>query len=395
MAIVKLTQEFIDKQLVCPDGVNRFEAVSDDRSGLYVETRKASNGYGTYYLRYKDANNKSCHQKIGRTQDMTLAEAKEAVKTLKAEIALGADPRAEEKARLAVITYDTFFDEYYLPYAKNRKRSWDRDEELYRLRIRPAFGQRRLNDVTRLQIQKFHAKLMNEGLAAATANHHIKLIRRMLNLAIEWSVISGPNPASRIEMFAEDNQIERYMGEAELQRLLEVLRTDKRQGVCRIALFLLSTGARLNEALSAKWEHVDIEKRIWRVPATNSKSKRMRAIPLNDAAMAEINALDTKGEYEHLFINKRTKLPYVSIAKVWEDLRKKAGLPKLRLHDLRHQFASFLVNDGQSLYTVQQILGHSDPSVTQRYAHLSVTALQNAANSASKQIQSAKVPKAA
>lgn len=196
-------------------------------------------------------------------------------------------------------------------------------------------------------------------------------------------------------MFAEDNQIERYMGDAELQRLLEVLRTDKRQGVCRIALFLLSTGARLNEALSAKWEHVDVEKRIWRVPATNSKSKRMRAIPLNDAAMAEINALNTKGEYEHLFINKRTKLPYVNIAKVWEDLRKKAGLPKLRLHDLRHQFASFLVNDGQSLYTVQQILGHSDPSVTQRYAHLSVTALQNAANSASKQIQSAKVPKAA
>lgn len=395
MAIVKLTQEFIDRQLVCPEGVNRIEYVSDERSGLYIEVRAASNGYGTYYLRYKNINGKTNHQKIGRTQDMSLAEAKEALKVLKAEIALGADPRAEEKARLAVITYDTFFDEYYLPYAKNRKRSWDRDEELYRLRIRPAFGQRRLNDVTRLQIQKFHAKLMNEGLAAATANHHIKLIRRMLNLAIEWSVISGPNPASRIEMFAEDNQFERYMGEAELQRLLEVLRTDKRQGVCRIALFLLSTGARLNEALSAKWEHVDLEKRIWRVPATNSKSKRMRAIPLNDAAMAEINALDTMGEYEHLFINKRTKLPYVNIAKVWEDLREKAGLPKLRLHDLRHQFASFLVNDGQSLYTVQQILGHSDPSVTQRYAHLSVTALQNAANSASKQIQSAKVPKAA
>lgn len=394
MAVVKLTQDFVDCQLVCPDEANRIEFVSDDRSGLYVEVRKASNGYGTYYLRYKDANNKSCHQKIGRTQDMTLTEAKEAVKTLKAEIALGADPRAEEKARLAVITYDTFFDEYYLPYAKNHKRSWDRDEELYRLRISSTFGQRRLNDVSRLQIQKFHAKLMNEGLAAATANHHIKLIRRMLNLAIEWNVISGPNPASRIEMFAEDNQIERYMNDDELQRLLEVLRTDNRKGVCQIALFLLSTGARLNEALSAKWEHVDIHKCIWRVPATNSKSKRMRAIPLNDSAMAVINVLETKGEYEHLFINKKRKLPYVNIAKVWEELRIKAGLPKLRLHDLRHQFASFLVNDGQSLYTVQQILGHSDPSVTQRYAHLSTSALQLASSSASKQIQAAQ-PKAA
>lgn len=394
MAIVKLTQDFIDHHMQCPDGVNRVELVSDDRSGLYVEIRKASNGYGTYYLRYKDANNKSCHQKIGRTQDITLAEAKEAVKTLKAEIALGADPRAEEKARLAVISYDAFFNEYYLPYAKSHKRSWDRDEELYRLRISAAFGQRRLNDVSRLQIQKFHAKLMNEGLAPATANHHIKLIRRMLNLAIEWDVISGPNPASRIAMFAEDNQVERYMDDDELQRLLEVLRTDRRKNVCRIIVFLLSTGARLNEALSAKWENVDTEKRIWRIPATNSKSKRMRAVPLNDSALAVIGELDTKGSFDHLFINKRTKLPYVNIAKVWEELRQKAGLPKARLHDLRHQFASFLVNDGQSLYTVQQILGHSDPSVTQRYAHLSTSALQLAASSASKQIQAAQ-PKAA
>lgn len=185
------------------------------------------------------------------------------------------------------------------------------------------------------------------------------------------------------------------MGDAELQRVLEGIHTDKRQGVCRIALFLLSTGARLNEVLSAKWEHVDVEKLIWSVPVTNSKSKHMRAIPLNDAAMAEINALNTKGEYEHLFFNKLTKLPFVNIAKIWEVLRSKAGLPKLHLHDLRHQFASFLVSDGQSLYTVQQILGHSDPSVTKRYANLSVTALQTLANSASKQIQSAKLPKAA
>jgi len=274
-----------------------------------------------------------------------------------------------------------------------RGNAWSLYLNVYEL-ISYRNGQRRLNDVSRLQIQKFHAKLMNEGLAAATANHHIKLIRRMLNLAIEWNVITGPNPASRIEMFTEDNQIERYMNDGELQRLLEVLRTDNRRGVCQIALFLLSTGARLNEALSAKWEHVDTDKQIWRVPATNSKSKRMRAIPLNDAAMAVINVLDTKGAYDHLFINKKRKLPYVNIAKVWEDLRKKAGLPRLRIHDLRHQFASFLVNDGQSLYTVQQILGHSDPSVTQRYAHLSVSALQLAASSASKQIQAAQ-PKAA
>jgi len=394
MAIVKLTQEFIDKQLVCPEGVNRSEFVSDDRSGLYVEVRRNSNGYGTYYLRYKDAINKSCHQKIGRTQDMTLAEAKEAVKTLKAEIALGADPRAEERARLAVITFTEFFDEYYLPYITARNRSWRRSEQIYRLHVKPVFGSRRLNEVTRVEIQKLHAsQIQVNKLSAASANHLAKLVRHMLGYAVESGFIST-NQAARIKMFSEDNKLERYMNDTELQNLLGVLKTDRRRNVCSIVLFLLSTGMRLNESLSAKWENVDLDKRTLKVQAINSKSKRMRVVPLNDSAMAVINSLDTKGHYEHLFINKRTKLPYVNIAKVWDDLRKKAGLPKTRCHDMRHQFASFLVNDGQSLYTVQQILGHSDPSVTQRYAHLSTSALQLAANSASKQIQAAQ-PKAA
>lgn len=394
MAIVKLTQEFIDRQLVCPEDVNRIEFVSDDRSGLYVETRKASNGYGTYYLRYKDANNKSCHQKIGRTQDMTLAEAKEAVKTLKAEIALGADPRAEEKARLAVITYDAFFDEYYLPYITARNRSWKRSEQIYRLHVKPVFGHRRLNDVTRVEIQKLHAsQIQVNKLSAASANHLAKLVRHMLGYAVESGIIST-NPASRIKMFPEHNKLERYMNDVELKNLLEVLKTDRRKNVCSIVLLLLSTGMRLNEVLSAKWESVDLDKRTLRVQAINSKSKRMRVVPLNDSAMAVLNSLDTKNDYEHLFINKKRKMPYVNIAKVWDELRKKAGLPKLRIHDLRHQFASFLVNDGQSLYTVQQILGHSDPSVSARYSHLSTSALQLASSSASKQIQAAQ-PKAA
>ena len=383
MPIVKLTQELINSSLSCPDGVRRIEYVSDERTGLYVEVRESSNGQGTYYLRYKDSAGKSCHQKIGRTAEMSLVDARKKAKELKAGIELGADPRAEEKARLAVITCDDYFDQYYLPYAKSHKRSWDRDEELYRLRIKPKFGSQRLNQVTRLQIQNFHSGLQVEGLAAATANHHIKLIRRMLNLAVEWQMLET-NPASRIHMFAEDNQVERYMDDAQLEKLLNVLRTDPRRSVCLIALFLLSTGARLNEVLTAEWEQVDQQKCVWRIPASNSKSKRMRVVPLNDSAIEVLQQLDTEGNFPHLFVNKRRKgRPYVNIAKVWDELRNKAGLPHLRIHDLRHQFASFLVNGGNSLYTVQQILGHSDPSVTQRYAHLSTKALQDAASSAS------------
>jgi integrase len=104
---------------------------------------------------------------------------------------------------------------------------------------------------------------------------------------------------------------------------------------------------------------------------------------LNDAAIQVLDALDTEDNYDYLFVNSKTGKPYTTIHKAWERIRDEAGLPHLRLHDLRHSYASFLVNSGRSLYEVQQALGHSQPQVTQRYAHLSTRTLQEAANSAS------------
>lgn len=134
-----------------------------------------------------------------------MVEARKQAKTLKAEIALGSDPRAEEKARQAVLTFAEFFEQHYLPYVKPRKRSWGRDDELYRLRIKSVFGQKRLNQITRQQIQSFHTSLMNEGLAAATCNHHIKLLKHSFNLAIDWEMMET-NPVSRVPLFHEDNK---------------------------------------------------------------------------------------------------------------------------------------------------------------------------------------------
>lgn len=109
----------------------------------------------------------------------------------------------------------------------------------------------------------------------------------------------------------------------------------------------------------------------------------MRSVPLNDSALHILDQLDTEGTYEHLFINHKTRKPYANVYKVWTRIRDKAGLPHLRLHDLRHGFASLLISGGRTLYEVQQILGHSDPKVTMRYAHLSSKALQEAARSGS------------
>lgn len=382
MPIVKLNQNLITNDLQCPAGKKSIEYCDQEQPGLYISVRAVSPGHGTYYLRYKDATGKTCHQKIGRTADIGLVEARKKAKALKAEIVLGSDPRGEEKARLAVLTFTDFFVEHYLPYVKPRKRSWGRDEELFRLRIQGVFGHKRLNQISRQQIQLFHTALKSEGLADATCNHHIKLLRHAFNLAIDWEMLET-NPAARVPLFQEDNKIEHYMDDVELERLLNVLRTDENVTVCLIAMFLLSTGCRLNEVLSAKWSDLDLERRVFVIRVSNSKSKKLRSVPLNDSALDVIIKLNTKEKFENLFINFQTGKPYTTITKVWQRLRKAAELPKLRLHDLRHQYASFLVNGGRTLYEVQQILGHSDPKVTMRYAHLSTKALQEAANSAS------------
>jgi integrase len=387
MPIIKLTQPFINNELHCTEGKARIEYCDSDLPGLYVEVRKSSPGQGTYYLRYKDSKGKTCHQKISKTNEMTLIEARKAAKTLKSEINLGADPRGELKAKKAVLNYSDFFEQHYMPYVKVRKRSWKTDEGFYRLRLKDEFGDYRINQITRQHIQTFHTRMSDEGLAAATSNHYLKLLKHSLNLAIDWDMLET-NPASRIPLFHEDNQVENLLSDEQLERLLTVLKTDDNRMVCMIAMFLLSTGVRLNEALQAKWTQVDQKNRVWRIPASNSKSKRTRAVPLNDSALDVLNQLTTKGGFENIFINFQTGLPYTTITKVWARLRNKAGLNSLRIHDLRHQYASFLVNSGRTLYEVQQILGHSSPTVTQRYAHLSTKSLQEAANSASVAIKS-------
>jgi integrase len=389
MPVVKLTPDFIENHLTCPPDKKKIEYVDIGGTGFYIAVQQTSQGAGTYYFRYKNSDGKTCHQKIGRSSDISLADARKKAKHLKSEIQLGADPRKEAKAKKQIPTYADFMLNQYMPYVKSRKRSWKKDESLLRCHILDVFGSKRLNQISKVQVQLFHTMLREEkGLSAAQCDHCLKLMRSSLNLAVDWEVVDK-NPIARIKLYKLENKVEHYLNEEELQRLVYVLDTDRNKVVCSIAKFLLVTGCRLNEALSATWANLDKDNRVWVIPALHSKSKKVRSVPLNDVALTVLESLRTEDDYEHLFINPRTGERYYNIHKTWGRLRNEAGLPHLRLHDLRHQYASFLVNSGRTLYEVQQILGHSDPMVTQRYAHLSSKSLQDAAASASNAITNA------
>ena len=382
MPVLKLDKNLIENGLLCPEGKRRHELCDAVVRGLYLEVRKTSPNAATWYLRYRNAKGSTAHVRLGTTADTSLDEARQKAKELKAQITLGQYPGEDQPQEPETLTFADFFTDHYIPYVKPRKRTWSKDEEYFRVRLNAEFGHLPLSKITRQHIMAFHTRLRGEGLAPATCNHHIKVMKHSLNLAVEWGLLEK-NPASKVPLFHEDNQVEHYLEPDELERLLTVLRTDKNREICRIALFLISTGARLNEALRAEWSQIDQDRRVWRIPASNSKSKRIRSVPLNDTALEVLGQLDTDGEFDYLFVNRATGRPFVTIHKIWDRLRRKAGLPHLRIHDLRHQYASFLINSGRTLYEVQQILGHSDPSVTQRYAHLSTKSLQAAADSAS------------
>ena len=379
MPIIELSQALIPNLQVIGSAA-RTEWCDSVVQGLYVLVSRS--GSRSFFWRTK-LQGKTKHFPIGHASDITLAAARNLVLQWKS----GIEPPLHKTTgapteKNSEMTLTAFWQSYYLPHAKQRKRSWKRDEQLWRIRIEPKFGHQRLRDIQRLDIQMFHGSLVQEaGLSQATADLHAALLKRMLSLCVEWSILDK-NPAAKMQLFHPDNRVEHFLDEAQLARLVEVLRTDTCRNVASVCLFLLATGCRLNEALSARWQQIDREKCTFKVVASNSKSKRMRLVPLNDIAMEVLDCLDTEGKHEHLFVNSRTGKRFVNITRVWYKLRNKAGIPHVRIHDLRHSAASNLINSGASLYIVQQVLGHSNPSVTQRYAHVSMQTLHDASANA-------------
>jgi len=373
--------------LVCPEGKRRIEYV-DKGTGLYVEVRATSPGEGTYYWRTRSSDsNKTIHHKLGRTTEINLDEAREMVRQLRAKQTLGinVDTRKTTNSK-AIPTLTSFIVELYIPHQKERIRGWERQRDLYRNHLKPVFGDKRLDEITLQSVQQFLTSLRNKGYAASTCNHPVRVLRHALGLACKWGIIKT-NSLVGLSLLREENHVNNIMTEDELKRLVKVLKSDRNKMVGSVCLFLLSTGCRLNEALNSRWEHFDLEHQNWTIPSEHSKSRKIRSIPLNQTAIQILESLGTRGKFDHPFIGRRGKL--TTINRVWERLRKDAGLPHLRLHDLRHNYASFLINSGRTLYDVQNILGHSDPTVTQRYAHLSTKSLQAAADNASVIIQDA------
>jgi integrase len=384
MPYATLTAKFVSTA-TCPAGKSKIEYVDTNLDGFFIEI--LCSGTKNYYQRYRDGHKRQRQIKIGRVGIVSFEEARKRAIQIKADVSLGRDPKQPQKELRSIPTLKEFVYERYLPFVKQTKRSWKTDEAVIRRHLLPVLGRYYLDEITTSMIVKLMTDMRAAGFANGTCNRPVIFLRYMFNLACDWGIPRlERNPAKKVQLFEEVKR-ERYLSGDEMRVLMEALKEDENQQAAKAIELLLLTGARRNEITQARWEHVNLAHKTMLVPL--SKSGKPRTISLNQAAVDLIYNLPSRGESDWLFPSPRTGKPCPALYYPWERVRKKAGLKGVRLHDLRHSYASNLVNGGVSLYVVQQLLGHSNPSTTQRYAHLQQDTLGKASEVAADAIKRA------
>ena len=277
--------------------------------------------------------------------------------------------RRRDGARAAILRLDAFVAAVYLPHVRLRKRSWRVDERIARQRLSPAFGARRLDRIRRGEVEDWLRDLAEEGLCPATCNRILAVFKSVCSLAMLHGVLpAGQSPCADVPPFRIHLQRERYLAPDEAQRLMRELERSTRPEAAAIRLLLL-TGARKSEILKARWENVRLDLRLLTVPL--SKSGKPRHLPLSDAAVAVIRALPRGPGCPWLFPGHAPGKPLSDVYLFWDGLRRGLGLADVRIHDLRHTFATIASCQGASLFDIGKALGHSTPATTGRiYTHL-------------------------
>ena len=274
------------------------------------------------------------------------------------------------------VCLDQFFAETYLPWIRIRKRSWELDERLERTHISPDFGHKRLSEITRSDIEKWLGGLVGRGYTPATCNRVLAVLKTMFSHAVERGAIAV-SPAKDVRPLNNPGRRERFLSKSEGRELLRRLAADACPKAKIIQLLIL-TGARKSEIMRARWEDLDPENHVLNVPL--AKSGKLRRIILSDEALAVFAAIRPDPDSPWIFPGRDKNRPLSDIYDYWRGIRHELGLGDARIHDLRHTFASVLVNLGHTLYEVQQLLGHASPQTTMRYAHLANNTLFRATN---------------
>ncbi len=394
----RITKRAVDA-LQCPMGRDREFLWDDALAGFGVAAFPT--GRKAYVAQYRQ-NGRSRRVTIGDHGRLTPDEARSQAKTILGAVETGADPIAERKAAREVRTFKVVADDFLRLHVatKRKNRTSEFYAQLLQSYVMPIFGSKRIIEVSRADVARMHSKFQNNPYQA---NRALAFISAVWNWAAKQGEVAlSDNPAKGIDRYPEQKR-ERFLTSDELARLGAVLAEGETVGlawlvdetaprakhvpkaesrrtildpfaVAAIRLLIL-TGARLREILDAKWEHVDLERGIIFLPDSKTGQKPLY---LSAAAMTVMAAIPRIEGNPHIIAGANDGAPRTDLQRPWRAVKRIADLEGLRLHDLRHSFASIGAGASMGLPIIGKLLGHKHAATTQRYAHLDADPLRRA-----------------
>jgi integrase len=361
----RLTDQVV-RQLPPPAKGNR---VSYDADVPGFGCRVTAQGARSFVLNYRrKADGVERRYTIGSWPAWKTATAREEAKRLRRVVDGGGDPVGEAQAMREAPTVNDLAERFLAEHVARRRPSTDL---AYRIVLRkyilPEIGRKKVAAVEFEDIERLHAKVSKS--TPVQANRVLAVVAKMFVLAVKWK-LRPDNPAKGIARNRE-HQRRRYLRPDELVRLTTALAEDRNQEIADALRLLLLTGARRNEVLEARWEQFDLKAGIWSKPHSATKQAREHSVPLSAPARQLLHRRyeQQRSDMPWIFPGRGDK-PRRDMGYTWKRICKRASIHGLRIHDLRHSYASHLVNAGFSLPVIGQLLGHSQIATTSRYAHL-------------------------
>ncbi len=398
------------KTLRTPERGNRVEW-DGEIPGFGV--RITSAGVKSFVISYR-FNGRKRRYTIGRCSEWSADAARDRAIELKKDIRNGKDPLQEKQKASTDPTMKELGSQYLERHAETHKRASGQrnDRQMLNGILLPRLGTLQVKAVGRRDIETLHASLK---ATPYRANRVLSLLSKMFSLAVEWGWRSD-NPVRGIPRFHEDKR-ERWLTVDELRSLHVALDAYPDQKAANAIRLLIMTGAREGEVLKADWSQFDLKRGIWTKPSHHTKQKKIEHTPLGADVLKLLETMKPQATGP-LFPGTNRKergtniTARVTIRRPWVQVCKAAGLvevltlkgkrrtikryrPTLRIHDLRHTYASHLVSDGVSLQVVGKLLGHTNPQTTNRYAHVADEALRKATNRFGEILNSARKKNAA
>jgi integrase len=311
---------------------------------------------------------------LGPWPDLNVALARERALEIRMLIAKGGDPATDAADARKETTFGVFTDTYIERHAKPHKRSAWQDENTLRRHVPDGWNSRRLSDITRTDVVRLHGRI-GEAHGHYAANRTLALLRKMFNLARTWQLFKDDNPAQGIKQFKEQKR-ERYLSPEELQKVNVALLEEPDWRWRTYFPLALMLGTRKSELLTMRWSDIDQAARTWRIPDTKAGNSHLLPLPL--PVMAMLETLPSRRQSEWVFPGKSASGHILEPSKAWQRIRKRAGVPDVRIHDLRHTLASWMVAQGLNLPLIGRALNHTQASTTNRYAHLALEPVRQA-----------------